>query len=399
MSDLWVNVAVVLFFILMGGFFAAAELALVSLRESQVQRLSQGSRRGARLSRLAGNPNRYLAAVQVGVTLAGFISAGFGASQIAPVVSPVLVGWGLSEGLADTLAFIAVTVVIAYLSLVLGELVPKRIALQRVEKVALLAAAPIDILASVFKPFIVALSASTNAIVRLLGGDPQAGKEQITGEELRDLVAAHGELTIEEREMIDDVFSAGDRELREVMLPRTEVDFLEAGMPVFKAAKVVVAQPHSRYPVIRDSADDVIGFVHVRDILDPDVAANSVEAPMLACIRPPGSQDSHRLMAPYIRSAKPARSRISPSMMNSGMATSRNSVLVPQAISPMARLSGSIEYSGSSSSPSTPSDAATGMLSAIRASSKIRATAIMRLLPSPGASPWPLLPRLLHSPT
>jgi putative hemolysin len=282
MSDLWVNVAVVLFFILMGGFFAAAELALVSLRESQVQRLSQGSRRGARLSRLAGNPNRYLAAVQVGVTLAGFISAGFGASQIAPVVSPVLVGWGLSEGLADTLAFIAVTVVIAYLSLVLGELVPKRIALQRVEKVALLAAAPIDILASVFKPFIVALSASTNAIVRLLGGDPQAGKEQITGEELRDLVAAHGELTIEEREMIDDVFSAGDRELREVMLPRTEVDFLEAGMPVFKAAKVVVAQPHSRYPVIRDSADDVIGFVHIRDILDPDVAARSIRVGDLA---------------------------------------------------------------------------------------------------------------------
>lgn len=282
MSDIWVNVAVVLLFILLGGFFAASELALVSLRESQVQRLAEDGRRGRRLALLTSNPNRFLAAVQVGVTLAGFISAGFGAAQIAPALAPVFVGWGMGEGLADTLAFILVTIVIAYLSLVLGELVPKRIALQRVEKVALFTAGPIDVLASVFKPFIVALSMSTNAIVRLLGGDPTAGKEQISGEELRDLVAAHEDLTVEERELIDDVFAAGDRELREVMLPRTEVDFLDASLPVFKAAKVVSDQPHSRYPVKRDSADDVIGFVHIRDILAPDLAERSIRVGDLA---------------------------------------------------------------------------------------------------------------------
>jgi len=174
MSDLWVNVLVVLFFILLGGFFAAAELALVSLRESQVQRLAEDGRRGRRLAALTANPNRFLAAVQVGVTLAGFISAGFGAAQIAPVLSPVFVGWGMGQGLADTLAFILVTIVIAYLSLVLGDLVPKRIALQRVERVALFTAGPIDVLASLFKPFILALSASTNAIVRLLGGESRS---------------------------------------------------------------------------------------------------------------------------------------------------------------------------------------------------------------------------------
>ncbi|MHB1067982.1 MAG: hemolysin family protein, partial [Candidatus Nanopelagicales bacterium] len=221
-------------------------------------------------------PNRFLAAVQVGVTLAGFISAGFGASQIAPVLAPVFTGWGLSQGLADTIAFVLVTIVIAYLSLVLGELVPKRIALQRAERVALLVAAPIDVIASAFKPFIVALSVSTNAIVRLLGVDPGAAKEAISGEELRDLVAGHGELTMEERELIDDVFAAGDRELREVMLPRTEVDFLDAAMPLSQAIRVVIDQPHSRYPVIRDSADDVIGFVHIRDILAPDLVGQSL---------------------------------------------------------------------------------------------------------------------------
>lgn len=282
MSDLWFNIGVVLFFVLLGGFFAMAELALVSLRESQVQRLAEESRRGRRLAALTADPNRYLAAGQVGVTLAGFISAGFGASQIAPQLSPVFVGWGMAAGVADTLSFILITIVIAYVSLVLGELVPKRIALQRVEKVALIVAAPVDFIAKVFKPFIIALSVATDAIVRLLGIDPHGAKEAISGEELRDLVAAHEELTVEERELIDDVFAAGDRELREVMLPRTEVDFLDAAMPVFKAVKTVSEQPHSRYPVIRDSPDDVIGFVHVRDILAPDLAERSIRVGELA---------------------------------------------------------------------------------------------------------------------
>ena len=282
MSDVWVNLAVVLFFVLLGGFFAGAEIALVSLRESQVTRLAAEGRRGRRLSVLTANPNRFLAAVQVGVTLAGFISAGFGAAQIAPSLAPVFTGWGMSEGLADTLAFIVITILIAYLSLVLGELVPKRIALQRAEQIALLVAAPIDLIASLFRPFIAALSASTNVVVRLLGGDPEVGKESISGEELRDLVAAHEELTAEERELIDDVFDAGDRELREVMVPRTEVDFLDANTPVFKAARLVSDQPHSRYPVMRDSSDDVIGFVHIRDILAPDLAERSIRVGDLA---------------------------------------------------------------------------------------------------------------------
>lgn len=275
--DLLRSFLIVLIFILIGGFFAAAELALVSLREGQVQRLATTrGRRGRRLAIVAANPNRFLAAGQVGVTLAGFISAGFGGAEIAPMIAPTLVGWGMSESWAATISFIAVTVVIAYLSLVLGELVPKRLALQRVESVALASAGTIDVIAKIFRPFIALLSVSTNAIMRVFGGDPHAAKEQISGEELRDLVAAHEDLSVEERELIDDVFAAGDRELREVMIPRTEVDFLDASMPIFKAVKTVADQPHSRYPVIRDSMDDVVGFVHVRDILAPDLAERSI---------------------------------------------------------------------------------------------------------------------------
>jgi putative hemolysin len=274
--DLLRSFLIVLIFILIGGFFASAELALVSLREGQVQRLSTRGRRGRRLAIVAANPNRFLAAGQVGVTLAGFISAGFGGAEIAPMIAPYLVGWGMSESWAGTVSFIAVTVVIAYLSLVLGELVPKRLALQRVEKVALASAGTIDVIAKIFRPFIALLSVSTNAIMRVFGGDPHAAKEQISGEELRDLVAAHEDLSVEERELIDDVFAAGDRELREVMIPRTEVEFLDASMPIFKAVKAVADQPHSRYPVIRDSMDDIVGFVHVRDILAPDLAERSI---------------------------------------------------------------------------------------------------------------------------
>ena len=271
MSGLWVNIALVLFFILLGSFFAAAEIALVSLRESQVERLAQRGRRGRTLASLVRDPNRFLAAVQVGVTLAGFISAGFGASQIAPAIAPVLESGGLSEGWASALSFIGVTIVVAYISLVIGELVPKRIALQRAESTALILAGPVELLARITRPFIWLLSISTNALVRLLGGNPHSAKEQITGEELRDIVAATEELTAEERALIDDVFDAGDRELREVMLPRTEVAFLDASLPVSDAIIEVSDAPHSRYPVIRGSADDVVGVVHIRDLLTPDV--------------------------------------------------------------------------------------------------------------------------------
>ncbi|MDO8732868.1 MAG: hemolysin family protein [Actinomycetota bacterium] len=276
MSSLWVNVAIVLCFILIAAFFVAAELALVTLRDSQVVRLSEQGRRGRRLAILTKNPNRFLAAGQVGITLAGFISAGFGAAQIAPIITTSLVGWGMNPSLADPLAFILVTVVIVFMSLVFGELVPKRIALQRVEAVALFAAAPIDITAKIFRPFIFALSLATDAVVRLFGIDPKAAKEQISGEELRDLVAAHEDLTAQERELIDDVFSAGDRELREVMVPRTEVEFLAASDHVADAAKQVVDQPHSRYPVMRESSDDIIGFVHIRDIFAPTSSSSAI---------------------------------------------------------------------------------------------------------------------------
>jgi putative hemolysin len=168
-------------------------------------------------------------------------------------------------------AFIAVTIAISYVSLVLGELAPKRLGLQRAERVALIAAVPLDRIATAFRPVIWLLSRTTDLVVRLLGADPAANRQAITEEELRGLVAAHESLTGDERKLIDQVFAAGERQVREVMLPRTEVDFLDVGTTVSRAARLAMEAPHSRYPVVRRDSDDVVGFVHIRDLLAPDL--------------------------------------------------------------------------------------------------------------------------------
>ncbi|MGH8773967.1 MAG: hemolysin family protein [Jiangellaceae bacterium] len=276
------NLGIVLVFVLIGGVFAGTEIALVSLRDSQLTQLALRSHRGERVAALARNPNRFLSAVQIGVTVAGFFSAAFGATLLADDVAPVLVGWGLSEGVAEPVSLIVITLFIAYLSLVLGELVPKRIALQRAEGVAMMVAPPLDRFATLVRPVIWLLSRSTDIVVRLLGGDPSVSREEITEEELRELLSGHEALSEEERRIVEDVFSAGDRQVREVMRPRTEVDFLDANLPVYRAVKIASDMPHSRYPVFRGSVDDVSGFVHVRDLFDPDIANRSVRVGEIA---------------------------------------------------------------------------------------------------------------------
>ena len=271
----WVSALIVLAFILVGGFFAAAEIALVSLRESQVKRIAETKgRRGKLLKELHDHPNRFLASVQVGVTVAGFIGAGFGASSLTPVLSPIL-DLVFPESFVSVIAFILITLFIAYFSLVLGELVPKRLALQNSESWALFAAYPIDFLARITRPFIWLLGRSTNLIVRLLGGDPSASRQELSGEDLRDLVAGHEELSDNERALIDDVFEADDREIKEVMTPRTEVEFLDAESTIPDAALVVEKLPHTKYPVMNKTADEVVGFVHVRQLLSLEARKSS----------------------------------------------------------------------------------------------------------------------------
>lgn len=295
-----INVGLVLVFVLVGGVFAAAELALVSLRESQLSQLEDQGSRGAKVASLARDPNTFLAAVQIGVTVAGFLSAAYGASTLAPDVTPLLAAVGLPDGVAETIALVGMTLFIAYLSLVLGELVPKRFALQRSAGLSLAVAPPLARFATLMRPVIWLLSVSTNAVVRILGGDPHARSERMSDEELRDLVGSHEGLEAEERRILHDVFAASDRSVKEVMRPRGEVAFLDSEDAIVKAVATVRKLPHSRYPVIGESVDEVLGFVHVRDLLDPaagvagdtvaDVTREIVELPSTNRILPAMSQ-------------------------------------------------------------------------------------------------------------
>ena len=266
------NFLLVVFFILLGGVFAGAEMALVSLRESQISAIERSGAQGQRTARLARNPNLFLSAIQIGVTLTGFFSAAYGASALAPAVVPLLRRWGLPGPAADATAFIVLTLFIAYLSLVFSELVPKRLAMQNAVGFARILSPALNVFAVLMRPVIRLLSASTDAVVRLLGGNPNVKTVPVSTQELRDMVTASPLLAEDSRRILVDVFGAGTRLVQEVMRPRTEVVFLRGDLPLEQARRQVRDLPYSRYPVTGSSVDDVLGFIHVRDLMpDPDL--------------------------------------------------------------------------------------------------------------------------------
>lgn len=277
LAALIADLATIAGLIILAAFFVAAEIALISLRDSQVRQIASRGKRGARVATLAEHPNRLLAAVQIGVTVSGFLSAALGADQLGDYVIPWLESLGLATGWATTVSLIGVTLVIAYFSLVFGELVPKRVALFRAEEIAMTTAGIINIVANIFRPIIWLLSKSTDFVVRAFGVDPKEQRSQMSEEELLDLVTGHAALSDEERDIVEEVFNASERQVHEVMVPRTEVDFMDASLTVGKAIELAVDKAHSRYPVVRGSSDEVVGFIHVRDLLDTSLANKSTK--------------------------------------------------------------------------------------------------------------------------
>ena len=281
-SSLFTSIGLIAALIVLGAIFVAAEIALVSLRESQIKQIASRGKRGAKVASVASNPNRLLATLQVGVTVTGFLSAALGADRLGDHFIPWLESRGLSGDSASTASLIGLTFIIAYFSLVFGELVPKRVALYRTEQIAMYSAGFIDIVAKIFRPVIWVLSHSTSLVVRLFGIDPKEQRSQISEEELLDLVAGHAALTDEERDIVEEVFNASERQVHEVMVPRTEVDFMDASLTVGKAISLAIEKAHSRYPVVRGSSDEVVGFIHVRDLLDTSLANNNAKIQELA---------------------------------------------------------------------------------------------------------------------
>ena len=230
--------------------------------------MEQEDARGKRVAKIARDPNTFLSTVQIGVTLSGFLSASFGESSISPFIVPVVEGWGVPSNVAAPLTTIVLTLVISYCSIVISEMVPKRIAMQRNEQIARAVVPAISAFAKVCRPIIWLIGKNTNGIVRLLGFDPNETESEVSDEELRVLVSSNTNLTKDERTILDDVFDASETIVAEVMRPRADVVFLDGDTPLADAAAQVRELPYSRYPVIGKSFDDVLGFVHVRDLLD-----------------------------------------------------------------------------------------------------------------------------------
>ena len=266
--SLGLNILLIFIFLLLGSVFAGTELALVSLRGSQIDQMEQEDARGKRVAQIARDPNTFLSTVQIGVTLSGFLSASFGESSISPYIVPIVESWGVPTSVAAPLTTIVLTLIISYCSIVISELVPKRIAMQRNEQIARAVVPAIHVFAKVCKPIIWLIGKNTNIIVRLLGFDPNETDSEVSDEELRVLVNTNTNLSKDERTILDDVFDASETIVAEVMRPRADVVFLDGDMPIEKAAAYVREMPYSRYPVTGKDFDDVLGFVHVRDLLD-----------------------------------------------------------------------------------------------------------------------------------
>jgi putative hemolysin len=268
---LLLNALIVLFLTLLNGFFAMSELALVSAKRSRLQQLAdEGSHRARTALKLTEDPTAFLSTVQVGITLVGILTGAYGGSVFSAPLADWLRTFPFVGGSAEILAFAIVIIAITYLSLIFGELVPKRFALKRSEAIAVFVAPFMQGLATVGAPVVWLLSVSTVAVSKLLG----AGGEEtnlVTEEDVKAMIAEgtqSGVFEEKEREMLEGVLRIADRNVRSIMVPRPDVDWLAAGDSSDMVLDEIREGGHSRFPVMGEDSDDIIGVVQAKELLE-----------------------------------------------------------------------------------------------------------------------------------
>jgi putative hemolysin len=264
------EVAIVLLLVVLNGVFALSELAIVSARRSRLKALAaQGRRNADRALALAADPSRFLSTVQIGITAVGLIAGAYSGATLSAGFADYLVDRGVAEVAAGWLSYVAVFSLITYLSLIIGELVPKNLALRNAETIACLVAPLMTALSRAAAPAVWLLDVSTKAVFWLLR-QPQPARSTVTEEEIRALIAeaeGAGVLEAGERQLISGVLRLGDRPVRGLMTPRTDVDWIDANADLADVKARLLASPHSRLPVGEGSADYLIGVVRARELL------------------------------------------------------------------------------------------------------------------------------------
>lgn len=262
---------VLLVLILLNAFFAASEIAIISLNDNKIRKLAEeGHKQAKKLMKLTKNTSSFLATIQVGVTLAGFLSSASAAQSFSEPLARALSFLPFSHGAVQTIATVIVTLILSYFSLVLGELVPKKIAMQRAEQLSFKAVGALRFVATVFKPFIAFLSASTNFVTRLLGFDPNAGEDTVTEEEILMMVDAGEEKGVFEestKDMISNIFDFDDTTVTGLMTHRTEMTAVEDTESVADVVRIALDEGYSRIPVYHEDLDDICGILYVKDLL------------------------------------------------------------------------------------------------------------------------------------
>ncbi len=295
--------------LLLNGIFSMSEMAIISARKGRLQHLAnQGNKGAAAALELAGNPGTFLSTVQVGITLVGIVAGAFGGATLSEDLTPHLAEIEWMRPHAETFSFVFVVAVITYFSLVVGELIPKRIALHSAEGVAVLMARPMKILAAVVSPLVKVLEGSTNGMLRIFGlmdkSDPP-----ITEEEIKLLVeqgTRAGVFETAERDVIHRALQLTDRRISELMVPRTSMVWLDLDDPREKAIEIIRESRHSRYPVVQGSPDNVIGILRAKDALNYLLSGNQLELEnvLLTPVFVPESMPAFRVLEVFRESGR-----------------------------------------------------------------------------------------------
>ncbi len=259
--------------IILNAFFAASEIALISLNDNKIKIMAEsGDKKAIKLQHLLSEPSRFLATIQIGITLAGFLASAFAAERFAGRLTDLLMDAGvpISKDILATLSVLVITLVLSYFTLVLGELVPKRLALQRAESISMFAVTPLALLSKVTSPFVKLLTLSTNFIVRLFGVDPNAEEGDVTEEEIRMMVDVGKERgTIQETEkiMINNIFEFDNKTVSDIMTHRTEITSISIDSSLLETVRIVNNEKFTRFPVYDKNIDKIVGVLHAKDLI------------------------------------------------------------------------------------------------------------------------------------
>lgn len=264
---------ILLLLILLNAFFAASEIAMISMKDNKIRAMAEsGHKKVKLLQNLLSEPSRFLATIQIGITLAGFLASAFAAESFAGRLAQFLYDAGvpIPRSTLETISVVLITLILSYFTLVFGELVPKRLAMQKYEAISMFAVTPLTVLSKATSPFVKLLTFSTNILVRMFGVNPDDNKEEVTEEEIRMMVDVgneNGTIRESEKIMINNIFEFDNKTVSDIMMHRSNVVGIPVDASLSDVAQIVNTEKYTRFPVFEQHIDNIVGILHAKDLL------------------------------------------------------------------------------------------------------------------------------------